>query len=117
MEIAQTNDKHRNRLSQKDWLKGTRVNITLTSGVATGQQPIDDILSAVASFDDFDKETDPDNEHVFGKIDVNGVLMVWKMEYLSNHLFSPSPDKTDISKTIRMITIMTNEEFLKTSLR
>ncbi len=111
MSIADTNDEYRKKFSQENWQIISGIRIIFTSGVLAGNQSTDDILAAVASSNDFNGEADPDNEHVFGRINVNGVDIIWKLDYLAGDFLFPSPDKTNINKTIRVFTVMLSEEY------
>ncbi len=109
MTIADTNDAYRKLLTLENReRKGTRVR--LTSGVLATELPINKILSRIADFDDFNEQTDIDNEHAFGRFDLQGVDICWNIDYFDKFQDNPSPDKYDKGKTCRVFTVMLCEE-------
>ena len=85
-------------------------NVMLTSGVqALGRLP--DVLAAVCSFDEFNADNDPYGEHDFGSFELHGEKLFWKFDYYDLALSFASPDPSDPSVTVRVLTIMLAEEY------
>lgn len=102
--IARLNDLFRRNLS------GGKV--VMTSGVqALGREKLPDLLTAVRCFAQFDQNNDPHNEHDFGRIEIDGHELFWKIDYYDQTLTFHSPDAADPSQTIRVLTIMLAEEY------
>lgn len=86
--------------------------VMLTSGIrAKTQDEIAEILEKVRSFDNFTTANDPYGEHDFGSFDYKGQKIFWKIDYYDKNMQYLSEDPTDISKTIRTLTIMLAEEY------
>jgi hypothetical protein len=71
------------RSAENDRLRTTFKGGTLfiSEGVwALGLLAADQILKAVKSFGDFSREDDPRGEHDFGRFEVAGQKLVWKIE-------------------------------------
>lgn len=84
----------------------------ITRGVAAlGEDVVQEILRAVASYDDFSPGNDPYGEHDFGTIEIAGERIFWKIDYYDKTLNAHSPDATDPSVTERVITIMLAREY------
>ena len=91
-------------------LQGGRV--MLTSGIrAKTHDEIAKILEKVRSFDNFTTANDPYGEHDFGSFDYKGQKIFWKIDYYDKNMQYLSEDPTDISKTIRTLTIMLAEDW------
>ena len=69
------------------------------------------ILSAIASFNEFDVENDPYGEHDFGALTVQGERILFKIDYLDRALTGHSPDPTDLTVTTWVLTVMLAEEY------
>ena len=70
------------------------------------------IVARVRQFEDFTPDNDPYGEHDFGAIDVKGVGQVfWKIDYYAPDMSHGSEDPTDLSITVRVLTIMLAEEY------
>ena len=86
--------------------------VMLTSGIrAKTQDEIAEILEKVRSFDNFTTANDPYDEHDFGSFDYKGQKIFWKIDYYDKNMQYLSEDPTDISKTIRTLTIMLAEDW------
>ena len=91
-------------------LQGGRV--MLTYGIKTKtHDEIAEILEKVRSFDNFTTANDPYGEHDFGSFDYKGQKIFFKIDYYDNNLQYLSEDPTDVSKTIRTLTIMQAEDW------
>lgn len=86
--------------------------LVLTPGlVALGRERQRTILDAVASFDTFDADNDPHEEHDFGALEVAGERVFWKIDYFDRALRGASPDPADARLTCRVLTVMLAEEY------
>ena len=86
--------------------------VVITSGIsALGDANVQVILAKVQNFDDFTEANDPYGEHDFGKIIHNGDKVFWKIDYYDPSLQYHSKDKSDLSKTVRVLTIMYASEY------
>ena len=86
--------------------------VMLTKGIySKGQKAINEILYRVKTFDNFTMGNDPYNEHDYGSFEYAGQRIIWKIDYYDKDLryFSDSPE--DVSKTIRVMTVMLAEEY------
>lgn len=104
MDIKILNDKFRKTL-----LGG---KVMLTRGVfSKGQKAINEILDSVKMFNDFNHGNDPYNEHDYGSFIYDGKKIMWKIDYYDSDLHYYSNDPTNITKTIRVMTVMLAEEY------
>jgi Protein of unknown function (DUF3768) len=84
----------------------------MTPGVAAlGPEAVERIVKTIAVFDDFCHANDPYEEHDFGAFEVDGQMIMFKIDYLDRDLSMHSPDPADPSVTQRVITIMLAEEY------
>ena len=103
-EIAAQNDDFRKHLS-----KGTLV---LTEGIRNNTpEDIVEIITKVRTFDTFDENNDPYNEHDFGAFDYKGQRIFWKIDYYDRKFLYLSPDVSNPKSTNRVMTIMYAEEY------
>lgn len=104
MDIMTLNDNFR-----KSLLGG---KVMLTRGIySKGQAVINDILQSVKTFNNFNKQNDPYNEHDYGSFEYDGEKIMWKIDYYDRNLQYYSDDPTDESKTVRVMTVMLAEEY------
>lgn len=104
MDIKILNDKFRKTL-----LGG---KVMLTRGIySKGQACINEILDSVKTFNNFNSKNDSYNEHDYGSFDYDGEKIVWKIDYYDRNLRFLSDDPADITKTIRVMTVMLAEEY------
>ena len=104
MDVKTLNDKFRKTL-----LGG---KVMLTRGVfSKGQKAINEILDSVKMFNDFNQGNDPYNEHNYGSFEYDGERIMWKIDYYDRDLRYYSDDPTDITKTIRVMTVMLAKEY------
>ena len=102
--IAALNDALRQR--------GIGGRIMLTQGIqALGQAAVNDILAKIKSFDTFSEDNDPYGERDFGSIKHGNQKVLFKIDYYDTDLQYASPDPTDPTKTCRVMTIMTADEY------
>lgn len=86
--------------------------IFITPGVS--ELPIDSqlaLIEKVRTFDQFDEDNDPHNEHDFAAIDMQGARYFWKIDYYDPKLECGSSDPADPSQTCRVLTIMCANEY------
>ena len=103
-EIALQNDNFRKHLSQ-----GTLV---LTQGIRSNTpEDIKEIITKVRTFDTFDENNDPYNEHDFGAFDYKRKKIFWKIDYYDQEFLYLSPDVSNPRVTNRVLTIMYTEEY------
>jgi Protein of unknown function (DUF3768) len=90
--------------------RGGRVMIT--SGIeALGAAAIARIMAAVASFDAFTSDNDPYGEHDCAILGVDGIRVLFKIDYYDPDLVYHSPDPSDPSVTRRVMTVMRSDEY------
>jgi len=101
--VRALNDALRQRLS------GGR--IVLTRGVAAlpGNTRAA-VLTAIQEFDRFDADNDPHGEHDFGAVEVGGARVFWKIDCYDRALTLASPNPADPALTVRVLTIMLDDE-------
>lgn len=103
-EVTIQNDDFRKHLS-----KGTLV---LTQGIrANTTDDIQAIITQVRTFDKFDENNDPYNEHDFGAFDYKGKKVFWKIDNYDKKFLYLSPDVCNPKLTNKVITIMYAEEY------
>lgn len=103
-EIALQNDNFRKNLSQ-----GTLV---LTQGIRSNtKEDLKEIITKVRTFDTFDENNDPYNEHDFGAFDYKGKRIFWKIDYYDQEFLYLSPDVSNPRLTNKVMTVMYAEEY------
>ena len=103
-EIALQNDNFRKHLSQ-----GTLV---LTQGIRSNtKEDLKEIITKVRTFDNFDENNDPYNEHDFGAFDYKGKRIFWKIDNYDQEFLYLSPDVSNPRVTNKVLTIMYAEEY------
>ena len=88
--------------------QGCRVMLTV------GVQQLEDlaqVLDVVRGYSTFDESNDPYGEHDFGSFTFAGEQVFWKFDYYDVDLQMASPDPTDPTVTVRVLTIMLAEEY------
>lgn len=70
-----------------------------------------EIFRQVAEFRDFNEANDPHGEHDFVAFEFNGVQVFAKIDYYSLDLAAGSEDPSNPSRTTRVMTIMTADEY------
>lgn len=103
-EIALQNDNFRKNLSQ-----GTLV---LTQGIRSNtKEDLEAIITKVRTFDSFEENNDPYNEHDFGAFDYKGRRIFWKIDYYDREFLYLSQDVSNPRLTNKVLTIMYAEEY------
>ncbi|PND28448.1 DUF3768 domain-containing protein [Sinorhizobium sp. M4_45] len=97
-----------------DWLRihGAGGRVMMTSGIAA----LDDeqrhkVVTAIRSFDDFTEDNDPHGEHDCAVLEVDGLHVMFKIDYYDLTLSSHSPNPADPSVTKRLLTVMLADEY------
>ena len=87
-------------------------SILLTVGMqAEGKDFIKAAYLAIRSFTTFSKDNDPWGEHDFGRVEVNGKVVHWKIDYYNPTLTAGSENPANEGETHRVLTIMLPEEY------
>ena len=111
-DIAQLNDRFRLSLGIPAFSGGIPGKVIMTAGIAA--LPPDDmtaILNKVRAFNSFTEDNDPCGEHDFGAFDHDGRRIFWKIDYYAPDLIHGSEDPADLSKTVRVLTILLASEW------
>lgn len=91
---------------------GAHDRIMVTPGVeGRGAGFVAAAIVAVRSFTAFTKDIDPSGLHEFGRIDVAGVPLYFKIDYYDPALQTGSEDPADPSRTARVLTILEPSEY------
>jgi hypothetical protein len=91
-------------------LKGGK--IMLTAGVtALGPTHVSHLVDILREYARFDEGDDPYGEHDFGAFDHHGQKFFWKIDYYDLALSAHSPDPSDPTKTVRVLTLMRADEY------
>jgi hypothetical protein len=86
--------------------------IMITSGIqALGTKGVARVLAAVAAFDAFTGDNDPHGEHDCAILTVDGVRVLFKIDYYDRNLTYHSPDPSDPTVTERVMTVMLANEY------
>ena len=84
----------------------------ITAGLeARGSEQIARVLAAVAAFDNFSEDNDPYGEHDCAILSVDGIQVLFKIDYFDRDLTFHSPDPSDPAVTERVMTVMLAEEY------
>lgn len=69
------------------------------------------LLEALRDYNDFNPENDPHGEHDFGKLELFGTTLFWKIDYFDLMFERASPDPANPDVTNRVLTIMRADEY------
>lgn len=86
--------------------------IVITTGIAgLGVSIVKKIITAISEFDAFTSENDPYGEHDCAVMAVDGIKIIWKIDYYDLTRRYHSPDASDRNVTSRVMTIMRADEY------
>jgi hypothetical protein len=86
--------------------------IIITAGIQTLDiEGAARVLAAVAGFDAFTADNDPYGEHDCAILTVDGVRVLFKIDYYDRNLTYHSPDPSDPTVTERVMTVMLASEY------
>jgi len=108
--IARQNDAFRRALGMTSPAAGVPGRAVITRSVAA--LPADDIvaiLAAVRGFAAFDAGNDPYGERDFGRLEVAGHFVIWKIEYYAGPELEFGAE--DPARSYRTLTIMLGEDY------
>ena len=104
--IAHLNDKAR-----KGLLPGS-TKVLVTPLVTALPEPLLSCLQdAVSQFDAFTEDNDPYGERDFGAVEIEGERYFWKIDYYDRSLRFGAEDPSNISETVRVMTLMHASEY------
>ena len=86
--------------------------VVLTRGIrALPQDDIAEIMLRVSRFNDFTTANDSYGEHDYAHFTYKGQKIIWKIDYYDKNYEYASENPADVTKTNRVLTIMTAEEY------
>lgn len=86
--------------------------VVISQGMAALDREVwREVVAAVATFDAFTKDNDPYGEHDCAVVDVQGLSVIWKIDYYDPTMLHGSDDPTNPEVTRRVLTIMLAEEY------
>ena len=86
--------------------------VKLTFGVLEKFRGVlDELISAIISFDDFSEDNDPYGQHDFGCLSFQGEPVFWKIDYYDLDMTGGSPNPANPDVTMRMMTVMMAWEY------
>ena len=104
--IAQLNDKAR-----KGRLPGSTKMMLTRVVAALPDETISTLRRNVAQFDAFTEDNDPYGERDFGAIELEGERYFWKIDYYDRTLRFGAEDPSDMTETVRVLTLMHASEY------
>jgi len=111
-ETAKINDRFRLTLGIPALNGGIPGKVVMTAGIAA-LSPDDQaaILNKVREFGTFTEDNDPCGDHDFGALDHAGERIFWKIDYYAPDMMHGSENPADLSKTVRVLTILFASEW------
>jgi hypothetical protein len=86
--------------------------IMMTPGIqALGVEGVARVFSAVAAFDAFTRNNDPYGEHDCAVLAVDGIEVLFKIDYYDRDLVYHSPDASDPTVTRRVMVVILASEY------
>ena len=113
--IRSLNDRFRTNIPSPSGVPG---QVLLTQGIQalcnTDAEPnkhLPELFKLVRAFDEFTGDNNPHGEHDFGALNFQGEKCFWKFDYYRPDLKWGSDDPADITKTMRVLTILLASEY------
>ena len=92
--------------------KGIGGEVMITAGLdALGDVVVARVLREIAAFTLFTNDNDPHGERDCARLTVDGVSIIWKINYFDRNLEYHSPDPADPTVTVRVMTVMLAGEY------
>jgi hypothetical protein len=114
-EVAKMLDENRDRIRElNDALRIHRLGgcFVITAGIAAlGPSSVNRLIQAVTEFDNFTSDNDPYGEHDCAVMTVDGIKIIWKIDYYDLSRRYHSPNAADPRVTSRILTIMRADEY------
>lgn len=86
--------------------------VVVTSGIAALPDCLrSEIFAHTRAFDEFTDDNDPHGEHDFGRFEIEGHIVYWKIDYYDENVQYGSEDPADPERTTRVMTIMLAHEY------
>jgi hypothetical protein len=83
-----------------------------TQGIAAeGPLFLAELLHAVATFDEFNEDNDPYDDHTFGALEISGTRVYWKIDLYDEEYEFGSEDPADPVRTRRVLTLLLPSEY------
>ena len=79
------------------------------TALGVGMLPV--VVKAVATFNAFDPDNDPYDEHDFGSLTIGTEKVFWKIDYYDRSMEFGSPNPADPAVTTRVLTIFLATEY------
>lgn len=103
--VAKLNDRFRNGDKSLGEYKMSRQVLALP------RKKQKQLFKEIQDFSDFTSENDPRGEHNMGKVTMDGVEYVWKIDYLDTSMIMLSDAPEDINKTTRVLLLIRADEY------
>lgn len=88
----------------------TGCRVVITQGIQA-MENVPDLLNQVRWYDAFTPDNDPYEEHDFGSFRWGEAQVFWKWDYYDLDFSMHSPDPSDPTVTLRVLTVMLAEEY------
>ncbi|MDJ0517197.1 MAG: DUF3768 domain-containing protein [Trichodesmium sp. MO_231.B1] len=69
-----------------------------------------ELFKEIQDFSDFTSENDPKGQHEMGRVTMDGVEYIWKIDYLDTSMIMLSDAPEDINKTTRVLLVIRADE-------
>lgn len=89
-----------------------RGSFLITAGVRDrGEAFLQATIATVRAFEAFTRDNDPNEEHDFGSVTIEGERLFFKIDYYDLSLTAHTPDAADPAQTHRVLTVMLASEY------
>ncbi|ABG51938.1 hypothetical protein Tery_2755 [Trichodesmium erythraeum IMS101] len=102
--ITKLNDRFRNGDKSLGEYKMSRQVLALS------RKKQKELFKEIQDFCDFTPENDPEGQHEMGKVMMDGVEYVWKIDYLDTSMIMLSDVPEDINRTTRVLLVIREDE-------